>query len=344
MGVGAAAIGQGGAASASTHDIYAIYWNPAGLAELKKSQVSVAIQPTARYFPIDFVGAAYTGKALDFFGLKSTLAIAWIPRLFATATGAYSESDYQSMFLRFALPGLPGTFNGHIKSKTKDVRVSWAITPRHKPTWSLGLSVARVDCSTFGCGTQASTGQYTITSARATAIAVNVGAKYYVNPDVTVGFMVKDVDTKLHLDLKKTYTATNTSTHTVSTISFPRDMTAGVSWKYNQDLRLSTDFEHLSGNYGSKAVNADILRSGMAYRRTGTHMTYRAGMVIPLVMHAGKLGNLMKKLPFPVLPTLGIGWFDRRYIIDAALYPQAIMSAVRHRPVPAINVTIIRKF
>ncbi len=59
IGVGAAAFGQSGAVVATTNDVYAGYWNPAGLTELEDSQVAVM---HASYFAnianYDYIGGA----------------------------------------------------------------------------------------------------------------------------------------------------------------------------------------------------------------------------------------------------------------------------------------------
>ena len=62
MGVGAKAIGLGGAVCAGTKSPYSIYWNPAGLAEINESQISISGQPNAKFLPVNFAGVAFTGE------------------------------------------------------------------------------------------------------------------------------------------------------------------------------------------------------------------------------------------------------------------------------------------
>jgi len=53
MGVGAAQMSIGGAAAAGTKDVYSIFWNPAGLAELERHEVTVSKQINSELSPIN---------------------------------------------------------------------------------------------------------------------------------------------------------------------------------------------------------------------------------------------------------------------------------------------------
>ena len=62
LGVGSKAKALSGAVSAGTNDIYSVYWNPAGLAELTQKQVSLSGQLNAKIIPVKFAGVAITRK------------------------------------------------------------------------------------------------------------------------------------------------------------------------------------------------------------------------------------------------------------------------------------------
>ena len=342
MGVGAEAIGLGGAVCAGTRSIYSVYWNPAGLAELEEKQISLSGQLNAKFLPVNFAGAAFPVTWLGFAGLKSTIALSWIPRLHVKSSGAYTANDLESMFLRFAMPDLPSSFDGNIQSKTKDYRLTWAIAPSNDPRWSLGLTVSRIECGTKFCGVTADDpGNYKIKSTNATAIAVNVGGKYFFSDELVFGFNIKDISTTLNVGIE---TINQNGTRELLTVetSFPRDITIGMLWRYRPDLTLSLDLQSLYGSYGRYKMDFRIARSGVEY--ASGPLRYRVGLIVPLLLKTDKIVDYKSKLPFPAGPTLGLGWQGDRFNVDLALYPQPLMSAQRKRIYPAVDLSVIAKF
>jgi len=189
LGVGSRAKALSGAVSAGTNDIYSVYWNPAGLAELTENQASISGQLNAKMIPVNFAGIAFTGEWLKFAGLKSSIALSWITRLHVKATGAYKENDIESIFLRFSLPDLTADFDGTLESKTKDYRLTWAVMPEENASWSFGAAVSYIDCKTFFCGTTADQpGRYKISTTKASTYAFHVGGKYFYSDDLTFAF------------------------------------------------------------------------------------------------------------------------------------------------------------
>ena len=342
MGVGAEAMALGGAVCASTQSIYSVYWNPAGLAELEENQISLSGQLNAKFLPVNFAGVAFPVSWLDFAGLKSTLALSWIPRLHVKSSGAYTTNDLESMFLRFAMPDLPGNFDGTIQSKTKDYRLTWAITPRDNPRWSLGLTVSRIECGTSFCGVTADDpGNYKVKSTNATAIAVNAGGKYFYSDNLVFGFNIKDISTTLDVGIV-TINQNGTREYMTVETSFPRDITIGMLWRYNPALNLSLDLQSLYGTYGRYKVDFRIVRSGIEYAQG--RMRYRFGLIVPLMLKTDKITDYKNKLPFPAGPTAGIGWQGKRFNVDLVLYAQPLMSAQRKRLYPAVDLSVITKF
>ncbi len=59
IGVGARALGMGGAYSAVSNDATALYWNPAGLASLQKNEVILDHQDWILDVDLDFIGISY---------------------------------------------------------------------------------------------------------------------------------------------------------------------------------------------------------------------------------------------------------------------------------------------
>jgi hypothetical protein len=101
--------------------------------------------------PINFFGLAYA-VAIEKLGVKVAVAFAYIPRLYMEASGKYYEDDFESIFLRYTLPGLSGNFDGTIHSKTDEFKLAVALTPIRNPFWSIGASAGYVNCATTFAG------------------------------------------------------------------------------------------------------------------------------------------------------------------------------------------------
>jgi len=342
IGVGADAIAKSGAVTAGINSISSVYWNPAGLAELENHSVSLSTQINAKILPINFASIAFTNDWLDAWGLKSAIALSWIPRLHVKSSGAYSGEDIESIFLRFTLPSLPDTFSGDIESKTKDTRLTFAVMPKEDASWSLGLSVSKVDCVTFFCGVTAhEPDQYIISSTKATAYAFGIGAKYFASESSTYAFNLKDMDTTLDVDIKTEY-QDGTVKHYEFNTAFPKDFTIGGLWMYQPNVALSLDYQTLFGHYGIYKMDFRILRAGLEY--TKQSFAYRFGLAAPLKIEADKVSDYSEKLPFPIAPSVGVGWKDGDITIDAALYVQLVMSAQREKILPGLDISISSQF
>jgi len=342
IGVGAEAIALGGAMSARTDNIYAAYWNPAGLTEIDGLELTVSRQLNAEILGNNFLALGISGDYLNFAGLKSTIAVGWIPRMHTHATGAYSSNDLESIFLRFALPGLPGDFDGTIESKTKDYRLSWAVAPEDDPRWSLGLTVMRVDCATSFCGVTANDpGNYIVTSTEAVAYGFNIGAKYYYSDRLTFGINLNDIDTSLDIEVDTTYQDGSTK-HERYDANLPHNLSMGVLWNYSDSVSLSADAQAIFGDYGSYQLNFLTLRTGMEISNNSLH--YRLGLITPITLDAENLSDLRDDLPVPFLPTAGIGWKSKHLDIDCALYAQPIMTYQRQSVQPALDLSMTFKF
>ncbi len=73
VGVGARAMGQGGAFVASVDDVSALYWNPAGLAQLESSGVLVTHSEWLADIAFDYVGVGFKLGSLGTVGVSMTM-------------------------------------------------------------------------------------------------------------------------------------------------------------------------------------------------------------------------------------------------------------------------------
>ena len=339
MGIGGRYIGLAGAGAAISDDLYSLYFNPAGLAEIESLEFAVAKQVNAELLPINFAGAAIRLPLLDRFGISTVAAVGYIPRLHIYGEGKFSADDLESVFLRYALPGLTGDFDGIISSKTKDLRIAVAFSPLDSDRWAVGFSVGRVDCATYFCGVSAQGADgYKIISTEATAYTFNMGARYKITDDLVFGVSVKDVNTTL--DVSVQITDENGVSESVFQTSFPTDVTVGLLWNYSDTLSLTADYQTMFGNYGTYDIDVRILRLG-AEKRFG-QIAARAGLVVPLNISSSELPDIV--LPFPVAPTFGVGWDTGGLNIDLALYGHPLMSYSRDSIYIAGDLSVTYRF
>jgi len=339
MGVGGRDIALGGAVVASTGDAYSSYWNPAGLAELGESQLAFSRQIDGTLDPLSFVGIAVSRPQLKAGRYKVVFAYAWIPRLHVKAAGNFSADEFESTFTQYALPGLPADFDGNIESKTREHRFSMAISPGNASSWSIGASLGRVDCGTSFCGTFAEDpGNYTIASAGATAISFGLGAKYHLNERLSLAFNISDPAT--HLRVETNVTDANGTERKVFNTAFPTNVTAGLFWRYRDGLNISADIQRIWGNYGDKAVDFRILRGGVEAKAGDIY--YRFGVILPWALKT-TVKDFADDLPFPFVPTAGIGRSFRIADVSFAVYPNAVMSTSKNRAVTSADLSVVFK-
>lgn len=340
MGVGARYVALGGSSVAISDDIYAIYANPAGLASISSAQFSISRQLNSELSPINFAGAAFVLPVLESVGIKTVIGVSYIPRLHFSATGKFAADDLESVFLRYALPGISGDFDGTVTSKTKDYRLAVAFSPVESDRWALGFSVGMVDCATFLCGGNATTTEgVTMATTEATATTFNFGMRYKAADDVTLAFSVRDLRTTLDVHVETTDTEGNTETQRFES-SFPTDVSLGMLWNYNDTLDVTMDYQMMFGKYGNYDIDIQMLRLGVE-KRYGNLAT-RYGLVVPIAIKSSRLPEV--KLPFPVAPTLGVGWQSDHFDIDLAIYAHPIMSYHKRTVYPSADLSITYRY
>lgn len=92
----------------------------------------------------------------------------------------------------------------------------------------------------------------------------------------------------------------------------------------------------LKGHCGKSALDLQVLHLG-GERRLG-EWSWRAGAVVPLRIDSSAGGRI--KPPFPLPPTLGLGWQSDGLSIDLALYAHAVMSIHRGSPAPSADLGV----
>ncbi len=342
MGVGARAMGLGGAVVASTSDVHSIYWNPAGLVEAGSLQVAIGRQINARLVGMSFAGVSCSPGIFSVRGLKAALGLSWMTRLHVRAKGRFKPEDLESVLLKFTLPGLPDDFDGTINSKTRDYRLGLALSPRLNPRWSFGVTVGWVDCRTTFCGVTAEDpGNVIVGSTDATALSLNLGAKLFLTENLTFGTNMKDLDTGL--DVITVITDQDGTREESNTSEFPRDLTFGFLWARRTEagsgtLELEVDYQTLFGEYGTSSLDFKVIRGGL--QKIGENYSYRIGLLIPLAIKSEFTGDVKDEMPLPFSVTLGLARRWHNLSVDLALYPHPVMSYARDRLYPGLNLSV----
>jgi hypothetical protein len=80
----------------------------------------------------------------------------------------------------------------------------------------------------------------------------------------------------------------------------------------------------VSGKYGTSSVDFQVIRGGYEYRKEA--LSYRAGILIPLVIESDSVQDIKRDLPAPLLLSAGLGWQTKHGAIDFAVYPHPLTS------------------
>ena len=333
-GVGARYVALGGTGVALADDLYAAIHNPAGLARLDGLQLSVSRQLDARLQPVNAAGAAWK-LPLRADGPQVGLAAVFYPRMHARASGAFSDADFESVFLRYLLPGISGTFDGDIDSKTRAWRLAAGFAPWAGSDWSFGAYIERVDCRSDFCGVHASSNGYTESSTRAKATALGIGVRHRFGSGWAMAASANDLNTRLNVS-----TVTTDSLGTRERLwdaRFPRKLAVELARDQTSALRWAVQLEATRGRYGRSELDIRVLRAGI--EKDAGAWRYRAGAIVPLKIASSETREL--KAPVPLAPTVGLGWRRGPLELGLAVHAQPVMSMHKDRPVPTADLSLL---
>lgn len=339
LGLGARHIAMGGTGTATAIDAQALYWNPAMLAHVDGTQITLTRQLNATLRPYAFLGAAVPVDWLAPLGLDLTVAAGRYPRVHARSTGAFSESDPQSIFLRLLLPGVQGTYDGDIDSKTMVNRFALALSPHESDRFSIGLNIDRIDCKTNTCGVHSASNGYETQSIHATAWSFGIGGTLKIGERLTLGAAVGDVDTTLAVDML--ITDDGGVRDFTWEAKLPGYQRVEIAYEPNDKWLLAAGLQRFAGTYGSIALEFKTLHFGVE-RKHGAHFKSRLGAWIPLEMSSTNFET--PDIPFPFVPSAGIGYQNGAFSADLAAYVHPVMSFHVNGPAPAAELTLSYRF
>jgi hypothetical protein len=146
MGIGARAIGLGGAFVSIADDASSVYWNPAGMTDIKpgvKPDMNVIQLFLSAEAPADFSTASviYSPSVSFLQDIDLTVGVSYIRRLrFRGDSGDSDWSGYPSHLLDLSMVDVGEDFSGKINSKTCDTRISLAFSPFRRKKLSFGFN------------------------------------------------------------------------------------------------------------------------------------------------------------------------------------------------------------
>lgn len=143
LGIGARPVSMCGAFTAVADDASAVYWNPAGLAQLPDNQVFLTGDYGGGF---SSAGIVYRPPAEAVRRRRLTVALSVINRLsFKGDSGSEVWDEYASSLLSLAMVDADDDFSGAIESRTMDVRFSLALAPLENKRLLLGFNFVHLD-------------------------------------------------------------------------------------------------------------------------------------------------------------------------------------------------------
>lgn len=339
IGLGARHLAMGGTGTATADDPYAIYYNSARLALIDRPVLTFGRQLDAELQSFSFVGFAIPLSFAADFGWRVTVAAGRYPRVHARSTGAFDEDDPESIFLRILLPGISGTYDGDIDSKTLVYRFAAGFSPMAHDRLSLGVTMDWIDCRTNSCGVHAGSDGVEEASVHARALSFGAGIDYRLTDRLTLAASVTDIDTTLRVDAVATDDSGTTEKEFEAKV--PMRLNVEAAWQARDSLLLAAGYQLYTGEYGKEPLDVRTVHLGAEWD-FAENWASRFGMVVPLEFSNG--GGDTIEMPFPFAPTLGIGWENGGLSADLAFFAHPIMTFHENAPVISAELSVSYRF
>lgn len=339
FGLGARHLAMGGTGTATANGAYGVYWNPAALAEVERPTATISRQINATLRPYSYLAYAQPLSWFERGGVDAGIGLARYPRVHAHSTGAFAEGDPQSIFLRLLLPGITGTYDGEIDSKTMVNRLAIGISPRGSDWFSLGAHIDYIDCKTRTCGLHASSNGYEARSVHATAWSYGFSGRLNLSKRLSFGASMGDINTVLDVDVEVT-DDTGTQAHTWQA-QLPAYLRAELAWQASDRLLLAFGYQSFQGTYGANEMKFETLHLG-AELKHGKYISSRFGIWAPITIQAENIAEI--ELPVPFVPSIGVGYERDGFAADFALYVHPMMSYHQDAPSPAFELSLRYRF
>lgn len=314
MGIGARAIGLGGAFVALADDASAIFWNPAGLTQLKQHEIMfMGDMPDE----LSYSALVLKPKGDDENSWHLRLGVAVINRLRYRAEGDWGASGFASHLIELSMINVEPNYVGGIDSKTVDRRFSIAV---QKGNISLGINAIDFRCLT---------NFYNEGQGRICQLVgydtYDLGALVKFNDTYSMGLMLRNVEEP----------------------SKPKYLTLGFA-KRTKRSNLMIDGESIYGQYGEVGMRkARFFMLRMGYeKKINEKFTGRIGLIFPLKAWTSTLGNLLANLPPPKFGgSCGFGYtVAKNTNLDIAIFGDPGRSYIQKKLVISATASLRYRF
>ncbi len=268
MGVGARAVALGGAFTALADDASAMFWNPAGLTQLKKNEVMLIWDMPDE---LSFAGLVFMPKDDEKNKWHLRFGAARLNRLIYHGQGDWGSNRFAQHLIELSLLNVDPNFVGGLDSTTVDNRISIAL---EKDKIALGFNFDDIRCRTIFSNEV--TGQLCQLLIRYDTY--DLGALIKFSDTVQMGLMYRNVQEP----------------------RLPKYFTVGFA-RRTKTVNFMVDGESIFGQYGEATLRkASFFTLRVGYeKKLNAKFTGRVGLLIPLKMWTSTLGNLIANLPPP---------------------------------------------
>ena len=343
MGVGARYLAMGGTGTSTANDPHAVFYNPSLLTGIDRVTIAGTRQLDAELRPYTFIGIALPLLFVKDAGLNITLGAARYNRVHSRSSGAFGANEPESIFLRYLLPGISGTFDGDIDSKTLVNRFALGFSHEALSKFSLGVNVDLIDCKTNSCGVHAGSNGYEVQSVGANAANFGVSTTYRPHNRLTLGASYTDIGTTLKVN---TVTTDNTGTRRkLSYSGLPSQLRLEASYVWNEQWLLATGYQKMWGAYGSFVLNYETVHLGAEFQQNDV-VAWRVGFWAPVQIKSSQGVNFTFPYGLPTIPvpTAGVGLDLSDVEVDLVAHLNPLMTLHKEYPVISTELTLTYRF
>lgn len=276
-------------------------------------------------------------------GFDATFGVARYNRVHARSSGAYGANDPESIFLRYLLPGISGTFDGDIDSKTLVNRFALGFSHEALPNLSFGVNIDWIDCKTNSCGVHSGSVGYEVASVHATAMSYGFSAAYRPTDRLTLGVSYTDIDTTLKV--KSIVTDGAGTVRRTDFAQLPSQLKVEAAYELGDKWLFAAGYQKMWGRYGSYVLNYETAHLGAEYKPNGI-VTWRGGVWAPVKIESSQRAafKFPYGLPTVPIPTGGVGFDLFGVQADLAAYLNPYMTLHEKAPVVSADLTLSYRF